>query len=311
MSASPTRLSAGAVASLVLGLLPPPLSIVAWFVGLRAVRTINASDGRLAGRRLAVAGMTLGALWILVSVVGVAAILIDQLSTSRSRTACLNNLRAIGLGITAYHDLHKEQFPPGTIAATGLTPEQRLSWQTAILPYLDPKTRAGRHWEEVRKQIDSDRAWDDPANTADAQRIDRFLCPASSHVADRPAITSYIGIAGIDPKAGELPKTSPRAGFFGYDRVLGSDDIPRGLSYTMAGVESEIAPGPWAAGGTPTVRGLDPDESDYIGTRRPFGGLHSGGANVLWGDASARVVRSGILPTTFREQAVLLVPPGG
>jgi prepilin-type processing-associated H-X9-DG protein len=309
MSAAPTQVSPGAIASLVLGLLPPPLSVLALFVGLRAVRTINASDGQLRGRRVAVAGMTLGGVGALVSVIGIAAVVIFHLTTARSQTACLNNLRAIGLAITAYQDLHKKEFPPGTIAAPGLSPEQRFSWQAAILASLDPKTRAGRHWEEISKKLDTALPWDAPPNAADAQRVDRFVCPSSSYLGEVPARTSYIGIAGIDPKAAELSKKDPRAGIFGYDRVIGPDDIPRGLAYTMVCVESDADPGPWAAGGPATVRGIDPAEEDYIGRGRPFGGLHPAGANVLWADGSARVVRSGILPATFRAHAVLTVPP--
>src|SRR6516162_9751962 len=140
MSASPTRLTPVAVASLVLGLMPPPLSVIAWFVGLRALRKINASEGQLRGRGLAVAGMTLGVVWAVASVIGIAALLINSLTPARSQTACLHNLRSIGLAINSYHDLNKKRFPSGTIAAPNVTPEHRLSWQVALLPYLDPKT---------------------------------------------------------------------------------------------------------------------------------------------------------------------------
>src|SRR5262249_54206848 len=54
----------------------------------------------------------------------------------------------------------------------------------------------------------------------------------------------------------------------------------------VAGTTSEN--GPWSAGGPPTVRGLDPGRSSYLGPGRQLGGLHAGGANFSFADGSAR-----------------------
>jgi hypothetical protein len=118
-------------------------------------------------------------------------------------------------------------------------------------------------------------------------------------------VTSYVGLAGIDPDAAALPKTSPRAGFFGYERTLSRDDVQAGISFTLMAAETDRDLGPWTAGGRPTVRGLDPEETDYIGIGRPFGGLHAGGAWTLWVDGSARFVRDGVPAEEFRRPATL------
>jgi prepilin-type processing-associated H-X9-DG protein len=331
---------------LVLGLLPPPLSLAAFYVGLQALRRINASEGQLRGGRLALAGIALAILWVVVSVLLLAAIIIERTSIARSRAICMDNQRAIGEALAVYGHFHQGELPAGTIAAPDIAPEKRLSWCVALLPYLDqPKvpppntqwtSRAAAHWKALSEQIDPTQPWSSKENVAAQQRIARFLCPSSRHLEDVPGVTSYPGVAGVDlgadayaglvPQrqpflaaayssyvgryalAAALPKTDLRAGLFGYDRVITIDEAPRGQSMTMASVESDLAPGPWSVGGPATDRGLAPLESDYIGVGRPYGGLHPTGANVLWADGSVRMVRNGIDPVAFRSQALLAGP---
>jgi prepilin-type processing-associated H-X9-DG protein len=305
------RTSPAAIASLVLGLLSLVLSLLAaipaCIFGLLALRAINESDGRLRGRPLAIAGMLLGVLVSAVTVAGLGIILVQRLNTYRDRVECANHLRSIGEAVNAYCDNHLDTFPAGTVAAPGLVPTQRLSWLAAILPYLDQTRTGARPWQDLANRLDLSLPWDDPANQADRVRMLTYLCRAApaAHVSVPPGLTTYVGLAGVDPNAATLPKTNPRVGFFGYDRTITRADLLAGSSYTMMAIETGQDNGPWAAGGPATVRGVDPDESYYLGPGRPFGGLHSGGTNVLWADNSVRFLSDSSPPEEFRAQATL------
>jgi prepilin-type processing-associated H-X9-DG protein len=297
------RLSSAAVASLVLGLSLVG-AIPACFVGLRAIRSINASDGRLRGLPLAVAGLVLGAAGTAVTVVLLVLLVLRHLNVERDRVECVNNLRRIGLAVHQYYTHHNKLYPPATVAAPDLPPEKRLSWYASILPDMEhnPKARA---WAPL---LNPDVAWDVPPNAPAAHaRLAVFLCPSTRSLGphEPPGVTSYRGLAGVDPDAVRLPKTSPRAGFFGYDRVISLDDDRRGSSETMMVAESDRDLGPWVAGGPSTVRGLDPNETTYLGVGRPFGGLHPGGANTLWVDGTVHVLPNNISPIVFRLHATL------
>ena len=134
-----------------------------------------------------------------------------------------------------------------------------------------------------------------------------YLCPslARPDPLRQPGLTTYVGLAGIDPDAARLPRQDRRAGVFGYDRVITRQDVTAGISFTMMVAETTRDLGPWVAGGPATVRGLAPDETRYVGTGRPFGGLHPDGANVLWVDASVRFVKDTVAPEVFWSQATL------
>src|SRR5262245_4266942 len=96
--------SRAAVASLVLGaasllLLAGCLTgLPALLLGLSALRAVNTSGGKLRGRRLASAGLVLGAAGTLLTAVGLAAILAGAATRRRDRLECVNHLRRIGVG---------------------------------------------------------------------------------------------------------------------------------------------------------------------------------------------------------------------
>ena len=68
---------------------------------------------------------------------------------------------------------------------------------------------------------------------------------------------------------------------FRYDEPTILTDVKDGLSNTLMLLETADQPGPWIAGGPPTVRPLDPANRPYLGIGRPFGGCHLGGANAV------------------------------
>jgi prepilin-type processing-associated H-X9-DG protein len=307
------RLSLAALVSVPLGLFPPT-GVPAMLLGLSGLRAINAAGGRLRGRRLAVAGMALGAAGTVALAAGVFLLIVYPLRSASLRAECANHLRQLGMGVNRYAEAHDGQLPPGTVHNAALEPDHRLSWMAAVLPYLADAQSAGnkqspqKKWQELAGRLDLKRAWDDPANVeAAGVNVSAYFCPALDQQGPRhkPGLTTYVGLAGVGPDAAILPKTSRRAGVFGYDRVLTREDVTAGLSYTMMVAETAQGLGPWVAGGQATVRGLAPDQTRYLGVGRPFGGLHAGGANVLWVDTSVRFVNDSVAPEVFRSQATL------
>jgi prepilin-type processing-associated H-X9-DG protein len=314
------RLSRAALASFVLGLASLFLLLLAGLpalaLGLRGLRDVHASDGRLRGRRLAAAGMLLGGLGCLATLAGLAVGVVAHLTVRSQRLECANNLRRIGLAANKYADAHQEALPRGTLPGPQ-PPEKCLSWLAALLPYLGEQPTAHQRYLGLSAKLDPKQPWDAPAN---AEALDTplsvFLCRAHPHFEPRPhpGLTHYVGLTGVGPDAARLPTDSPRAGVFGYDRVVRRQDVTAGISFTMLATETAVDNGPWLAGGRPTLRELAPDETHYIGPGRPFGGLHPGGANVLWVDASVRWVGEGVSPEDFRAQATLSgkpEPPAG
>jgi hypothetical protein len=196
-------------------------------------------------------------------------------------------------------------FPPGTLANTALPPEKRLSWQVILLPHV------GR--EDVYKQFDLAKAWDDDTNhAAIVTKVPVLACPTLYRVPppDEPQLVAYVGLAGLGADAAKLPPTDPRAGFFRYDEPTTTGMLKRGLSNTMTITESSRQPGPWAAGGPTTVRGIDPDDTPYIGIGRQFGGHPTVGTNPAGGyaayaDGSVRFVANSIDAKVFEKLVTL------
>jgi hypothetical protein len=309
-------ISWASVASLVLGLLTLAggtilTGLPALLLGLRGLRDVHAAGGRLRGRRLAIAGMVLGGAGTVLTVCGVFSLLVLRYHAFSQRTACQNNLRRIGMAAAKYYD-ESDHFPAAAIPNPDLPPTQRLSWLVSLLPYLDEGSGRATPWADLAARVNTKQAWDAPANApAVRTRVPLFRCPtavARSRSADEAPppfpLTSYIGFAGVGERAASLPRSAPEAGVFGYDRGISRDEAEAGLSATMMASETVWEPGPWAAGGSATVRGV-PAEGPAIGPDRPFGSYHPAGINVLWMDVSVRLIDRDIDPRAFRIQATL------
>jgi prepilin-type N-terminal cleavage/methylation domain-containing protein/prepilin-type processing-associated H-X9-DG protein len=219
------------------------------------------------------------------------------------RTRCANNLKQIVLAMHNYQDAGRpmpyrstgspdspavQAFPPGCLGS-GATPEERLSWMVALLPYLE--------CDPLYKQFDLEKGY--AANLPAAQtRMKMFLCPASNDAALADAFTNYVAMSGIGLDAAGRPAGAPGNGFMGYDRLTSVATIKDGTSNTIALMETRLDLGPWARGGTSTLRGFDPADLPPIGDNRPFGG-HKGGVNVALADGSVRYLNSSISPKTL------------
>jgi hypothetical protein len=225
-----------------------------------------------------------------------------------ARVQCRNNLKQVGLAMHTYHDTYKH-FPTATMPAVGLAPEKRLSWQVAILPYMESSP--------VYSRIKLGLAWDADGNrSAVACTLPYYQCPAHSDLAESATRnhTHYVGIAGIGPTAALLAAEDPQAGFFGYERQIRIADIRDGTSCTAAVIETTVGIGPWAAGGFGTVRGLDADETSYLAVDGPFGIKHKTDtwfrsnpviANTAFADASVRALQADLAPEVLRALATI------
>ena len=300
-----STLSSRALLCFLLGALSPALlfltGLPALWTGVRALRIINASEGRLRGRRLAVAGMVLGGLGCAVGLFGTLAVVLVELRVRSQRLECLNNMRQIGGAVLNYQSAN-DAFPPGTVANAGLPPDKRFSWLTTLPPFMEQKSKTARDAQALHEQLDLKLAWDAEGNATVAHAAAPFCrCPAHPFNDLRIAkgYTSYVGLAGVGRDAAELPRGDPLAGIFGYDRIVRRVDLTAGATQTLLAAETSRDNGPWTAGGSPTLRGLNHADAPYIGPGRAFGGTHPHGLNILRADGAADFMADDVQPGFF------------
>lgn len=203
-------------------------------------------------------------------------------------------LSTIGKAILEYVERDKA-FPAGTVAAPRLAPENRLSWMALLADHLDEATTHVPVW---------DKAWNDPQNeTFVRRRLTAFQNPAIGQLvgADGYPAAHFVGVAGVGSDAASLDHRHPRAGVFGYDRRTRLDDIRDGAANTLLvmGVHDHL--GSWAAGGTPTVRGLS--REPYMNGPDGFGTGGSDSMLVLMADGRVLSVNKQTDPKILRRMA--------
>lgn len=300
-----------AIVSLLLGITALGLTCItgipAMILGFAGLREINRSDGAEAGRTLAIAGMVLGALGTLAITVGLGVMLFQQVREVGNIATCQNNLRQIGFALQFYND-RNDTFPAGTVVNEALKPEQRLSWYTSLLPFLaqgPPGSKVNRNgpWYRMSEELDLHQGWEAEANRKVAMTpIRGLVCPSWTGTLNLAIpVTTYLGIAGVGKDGPYLPAEDPRAGVFAYDRGTRLGQITRGISNTAMVIETGHDPGPWAAGGPPTVRPVIPKQAPYLGDNHPFGGLHPHICNTLFVDGSVRPLDDAIEAQVFED----------
>ncbi len=235
--------------------------------------------------------------------VGVVAVMIalllpavQQAREAARRSQSKNNLKQLALSLHNYHDTNN-QLPPGTRPNPKLKPEERLSWIVDILPYLDQAP--------LFNKVDMKAGWKDKSNETVKTPLAILLNPSQSSpsVRDGYGVTNYVGIAGLGKDAATLPITDNKVGMFGYDRVVRFRDVTDGLSNTMMITDASKDFGPWAQGGTATIRALT--TKPYINGPDGIGSPHVGMINVLLGDGSVRAVSQNIDPKVFEALSTI------
>lgn len=179
-----------------------------------------------------------------------------------------------------------------------------LSFFCGLLPYM------GR--DDVHSRINYKKSLF--AETENLQAaftiIPEFLNPNYSEIRRKGppvpgiALSHFVGMSGVEDSrsmvAARLPRTDPRAGVFGYDKVATPAQITDGLGNTIMLISSDNICGGWIQGGGATVRGA---RAPYFDENTGFiaKGTPEKGAFVLMADGSARFIPATIEPKVFRS----------
>jgi hypothetical protein len=222
--------------------------------------------------------------------IGVALVLpaVQASRAAARRTQSKNNLKQIILAEHNYHDTNTS-FTQGTRPNNKLKPDQRLSWEVDLLPYMDQTN--------LYNSLNLNKGWNDPDNRKPiASPITIYLNPGvtQTKTKDGLPVTHYVGWAGLGPEGPTLPVNNPKAGCFAYDRVTKIQDIKDGTSNTGMVSEASKDFGSWAAGGRPTLRSLT--KQPYVNGPDGIGGPYEGGVQVGFADGSVHYISKDVDP---------------
>ncbi len=238
-------------------------------------------------------GFTLMELIVVIAIIALLMALmlpaIRRVREPANRMLCASNMRQLVIAMHNYHNDYKT-LPTGCIGA-GTSPESRLSWIVAILPYLEE--------DSLFKSIDMSKGYGGNLSVTH-KRLKNLQCPSAEVVIGNDSVTLYVAMSGIGKEAAGQPVGSVGNGFMGYDRIttLGMITAKDGCSNTIALMETLYEPGPWARGGIATLRGFDPTDLPWGGEQRPFGGPHRT-AQAALADGSVRDLMNTMDPKTL------------
>jgi prepilin-type N-terminal cleavage/methylation domain-containing protein len=256
---------------------------------------------------------------------------VQKVREAAARTQCLNNLKQLGLALHSYHDTLK-RLPPGGIAQYSAptvisSSNSGLSFHVVILPYLEQANLS------VLFNVATDHR-SQPNLNLGIMRVPVYFCPSGNILKIPPATdsseeaaggephytTHYVGNAG--PKNGSLYQMDFTGGSNGglakqgvlfRDSAIKLTDILDGTSNTF--MVGEMSSDANAAGYRSWIRGCNSDggnpacnstrnvanalnSTPYNGSSNfndvSFSSNHSGGAQFLLGDATARFVNNNI-----------------
>lgn len=235
--------------------------------------------GLQARRRTA---FTLVELLVVIAIIGLLiSLLLPAVQTARQaawQTQCRNNLRQIGLGLTAYHAA-KKTFPIGVVEPRlpRETTQRQLAWSVFILPYLEEQS--------LYESLDLTTPFDSPENqSAAAQVLSVYVCPVSQRgeeLVQGRGPSDYGGIYGERITS----RNDPPKGILIRDKAFALRHVRDGASHTLIVAEdTQFGDGQWING-----RNLF-DQAYEINAAPKFENDirsdHAGGAHGVMADAS-------------------------
>src|SRR5260370_6089866 len=146
--------------------------------------------------------------------VGMVIIWVNQARLASQMAQCGNNLKALGLNLHSYHDVHRK-LPQGWVVNDGLPLDKKLGIFFRLFPFVGSRMDLAGHFPDERK------AWDAGENRYLAEDLDPIPgCPAIPNRHNNFTLATYVGLAGVGKDPAYLPEAAPLIGVFVYDRQI-------------------------------------------------------------------------------------------
>ncbi len=237
---------------------------------------------------------------------------VQKVREAAARTQCINNMKQMGLALHGYHDTYKFLPPVHCRSATLGSPQPvdnktYFSWMSRILPFIEQAP--------LYNKINFN-AWPWYQHPYNETQVPIYQCPADirsslvlANGGDPVAMTEYLAVNGVDQLAfngamhvnskvklvgitdgtsntflvGERPPSTSL--YYGW-WMAGSGDAPYfGATDVCLGTNEVQYPSTTRD----TFRNGDLNDPGEV-HRWHFWSLHTGGANFLMGDGSARFI---------------------
>ncbi len=240
-------------------------------------------------RAASICGMVLGTLGIFLGPLFFTGLGRD-LREATGQQATGKHLLELGIGLNRHHDQHAA-FPVGgvfTRDAASVVKGQH-GWMTFLLPFIGE--------QELYRQIDLDKSYDDPANrTAMTRDVAAYFAAGGDRakIVQGYAVSHFAGVGGEIDDADGLA----HVGIFQRDEAVKRDEVTDGLSNTL--IVGEL-PGSFPPWGDPENwrmigRGINKDANG-------FGNATRTGATFLLADGSVKFLNNKTDPKLLRKLA--------